>query len=155
MPLPDLILSQSPEMDTDTHGLFATIDGYMKVLRRLLNDGNGSNSRTLKASTTEWISKNGLPAGVSSGGWTKSISSLSNPGEFDPGSEKPCAHTFQRNEQGAVMDRPAGSLMWARLVNLFYWIDHKTPSTSSGGRRYSPSWMPFPVPGFIDFEAAF
>ena len=107
-PLPDLILPQPPEMDMGGHGLYASVGEYMKFIRMFLNDGAGPNGRVLKAETVEQMSKNGLPAGVTSGGWKTSIPSLSNDGEFDPGIKKTWAYTFQRNEEQTATGRPAG-----------------------------------------------
>ncbi len=153
-PLPDLVLPQPPEMDMGGHGLYATVGEYMKFIRMFLNDGAGPNGRVLKAETVEAMSKNGLPAGVMSGGWSTSIPSLSNPGEFDPGIKKTWAYTFQRNEEDTVTGRPAGSLMWAGLGNLYYWIDRKNGIGGFWGSQILPFMDAVSYPGFVDFEAA-
>ncbi|WP_310394869.1 serine hydrolase domain-containing protein [Hymenobacter sp.] len=124
-PLPDLILPQPPEMDMGGHALYASVGEYMKFIRMFLNDGAGPHGRVLKAETVEQMAQNGLPNNLTSGGWKTSIPSLANDGEFDPGITKTWAYTFQRNEEPAATGRPAGSLSWAGLANLFYWIDRK------------------------------
>ena len=123
--LPDLILPQPPEMDMGGHGLYASVGDYMKFIRMFLNDGAGLHGRVLQADTVDTMCRNGLPAGMLSGGWTTSIPSLSNDGEFDPGVPKTWAYTFQRNEAPSATGRPAGSVSWAGLGNLYYWIDRK------------------------------
>ena len=153
-PLPDLILPQPPEMDMGGHGLYASVGEYMKFIRMFLNDGAGPNGRVLKAETVEQMSKNGLPAGVTSGGWKTSIPSLSNDGEFDPGIKKTWAYTFQRNEEPTATGRPTGSLMWAGLGNLFYWIDRKNGIGGYFGSQILPFQDVASYPGFVDFEAA-
>ena len=153
-PLPDLVLPQPPEMDMGGHGLYATVGEYMKFIRMFLNDGAGPHGRVLKAETVEAMSQNGLPAGVMSGGWGTSIPSLSNPGEFDPGIQKTWAYTFQRNEEDTVTGRPAGSLMWAGLGNLYYWIDRKNGVGGFWGSQILPFMDAVSYPGFVDFEAA-
>ena len=153
-PLPDLILPQPPEMDMGGHGLYSTVGEYMKFIRMFLNDGAGPNGRVLKAETVDAMSKNGLPAGMSSGGWKTSIPSLSNDGEFDPGVAKTWAYTFQRNEETTATGRPAGSLMWAGLGNLFYWIDRKNGIGGYFGTQILPFQDVASYPGFVDFEAA-
>ena len=152
--LPDLILPQPPEMDMGGHGLYSTVGEYMKFIRKFLNDGAGPNGRVLKAETVDAMSKNGLPAGMTSGGWKTSIPSLSNDGEFDPGITKTWAYTFQRNEQDTHTGRPAGSLMWAGLGNLFYWIDRKNGVGGFFGSQILPFLDVASYPGFVDFEAA-
>ncbi len=153
-PLPDLILPQPPEMDMGGHGLYASVGEYMKFIRMFLNDGAGPHGRVLKAETVEQMSKNGLPAGMTTGGWKTSIPSLSNDGEFDPGVRKTWAYTFQRNEEPTATGRPAGSLMWAGLGNLFYWIDRKNGIGGYFGSQILPLQDVASYPGFVDFEAA-
>ena len=153
-PLPDLILPQPPEMDMGGHGLYASVGEYMKFIRMFLNDGAGPNGRVLKAETVEKMAQNGLPANLTSGGWKTSIPSLSNDGEFDPGVKKTWAYTFQRDEETTATGRPAGSLMWAGLGNLFYWIDRKNGIGGFWGSQILPFQDCASYPGFVDFEAA-
>ena len=96
----------------------------------------------------------GRPAGMTSGGWSTSIPSLSNTGEFDPGIKKTWAYTFQRNEEETVNGRPAGSLMWAGLGNLYFWIDRKNGVGGYWGTQILPFMDVSSYPGFVDFEAA-
>ncbi len=152
--LPELILPQPPECDMGGHGLYSTVGEYMKFIRMFLNDGAGANGRVLKAETVEAMCRNGLPAGMTSGGWSTSIPSLTNPGEFDPGIRKTWAYTFQRNEEDTVTGRPAGSLMWAGLGNLYYWIDRKNGVGGFWGSQILPFMDTSSYPGFVDFEAA-
>jgi methyl acetate hydrolase len=152
--LPDLVLPQPPEMDMGGHGLYATVGEYMKFIRMFLNDGAGPNGRVLKPETVEAMCKNGLPAGMTSGGWKTSIPSLSNDGEFEPGVKKTWAYTFQRNEEPASTGRPAGSLMWAGLGNLFYWIDRRGGIGGFWGSQILPFQDVASYPGFVDFEGA-
>ena len=153
-PLPDLMLPQPPEMDMGGHGLYASVGEYAKFIRMFLNDGNGPHGRVLKAETVDAMSKNMLPPGVKSGGWITSIPSLSNAGEFDPGVEKTWALTFQRNEVACSSGRPAGSLMWAGLGNLFYWIDRKNGIGGYWGSQILPFQDAASYPGFVEFETA-
>ena len=154
-PLPDLVLPDPPPMDMGGHGLYATVGEYMKFIRMILNDGAGPNGRVLKAETVQQMSQDGLAAlGLSVGGWTTSIPSLSNTGEFFPGTAKGWAYTFMTNRERTPSGRPANSLMWAGLANSFYWIDR-----SSGiGGYWATQILPFQdaasYPGFVEFETA-
>ncbi len=149
----DLVLPQPPEMDMGGHGLYATVGDYMKFIRMLLNDGKGPSGQVLQAKTVAKMAQNGLD-GLHSGGWTSSIPSLSNDGEFFPGLKKSWAYTFQVNEEPTPSGRPAGQLMWAGLANLFYWIDRK----NGIGGMWASQILPFQdiasYPGFVDFESA-
>lgn len=150
-PLPDLVLPQPPEMDMGGHGLYSTVGDYMKFIRMILNDGAGTNGRVLKAETVEQMCRNGLGA-LKSGGWPTSIPSLSNAGEFFPGLPKSWAYTFQVNDEDTPSGRPAGSLMWAGLANLFYWIDRKNGIGGFWGSQILPFQDVSSYPGFVDFE---
>ena len=152
-PLPDLVLPQPPEMDMGGHGLYASVGEYMKFIRMMLNDGAGPNGRVLKAETVAQMCHNGLGA-LKSGGWTSSIPSLSNDGEFFPGLPKSWAYTFQVNDAPTPSGRPAGSLMWAGLANLFYWIDRKSGIGGFWGSQILPFHDVASYPGFVDFETA-
>jgi methyl acetate hydrolase len=152
-PLPDLVLPQPPEMDMGGHGLYASVGEYMKFIRMMLNDGAGPNGRVLKAETVAQMCRNGLGE-LKSGGWTTSIASLSNDGEFFPGLAKSWAYTFQVNDVPTPSGRPAGSLMWAGLANLFYWIDRKNGIGGFWGSQILPFQDVASYPGFVDFETA-
>ena len=99
-PLPDLVLPDPPPMDMGGHGLYATVGEYMKFIRMVLNGGVGSNGRVLKAETVRRdVRRTGSALGLSVGGWTTSIPSLSNAGEFFPGTAKGWAYTFMINRE--------------------------------------------------------
>lgn len=151
-PLPDLILPQPPAMDMGGHGLYSTVGEYMKFIRMLLNDGAGLHGRVLRPETVDMMAKNGLPAGMSSGGWMSSIPSLANDGEFSPTVRKSWGYTFQINEEDTPSGRPAGSLMWAGLANLFYWIDRKNGIGGYWGTQILPFQDIASYQGFVDFE---
>ena len=152
-PLPDLVLPQPPEMDMGGHGLYASVGEYMKFIRMMLNDGAGPNGRVLRAETVAQMSRNGLGA-LKSGGWGTSIPSLSNDGEFFPGLPKSWAYTFLVNDAPTPSGRPAGSLMWAGLANLFYWIDRQSGVGGFWGTQILPFQDVASYPGFVDFETA-
>ena len=152
-PLPDLVLPQPPEMDMGGHGLYSTVGEYMKFIRMFLNNGDGPNGRVLKAETVEMMSANAL-GDLKSGGWVTSIPSLSNSGEFFPGLSKSWGYTFQINDDPTPSGRPAGSLMWAGLANLFYWIDRQNGIGGFWGSQILPFQDASSYPGFVDFESA-
>lgn len=154
-PLPDLVLPDPPDMDMGGHGLYATVGEYMKFIRMILNDGAGPHGRVLRPETVQAMSRDGLAAmGLSAGGWSGSIPSLSNTGEFFPGTPKGWAYTFMTNRERTPSGRPANSLMWAGLANSFYWIDR----INGIGGYWATQILPFQdvasYPGFVEFETA-
>jgi methyl acetate hydrolase len=106
------------------HGLYGTVGDYMRFIRMWLNDGRGEHGQVLKPETVRMAERNHLGQlkvtmlpGV--------IPSLSNDADFFPGLSKSWSLPFMVNDEEAPTGRPAGSLGWAGLANLFYWIDRK------------------------------
>jgi methyl acetate hydrolase len=154
-PLPDLILPQPPEMDCGGHGLYATVGEYMKFIRMILNDGVGEGGRVLKPETIALMGKDGLAElGLSSSGWTTSIPSLSNSGEFFAGQDKGWSYSFLFNREKTPTGRPAGSMMWTGLANCFYWIDRQTGIGAYWASQILPFQDAVAYPSFVEFESA-
>lgn len=150
---PDRGPPKPPEMDMGGHGLHGTALDYMKFIRMMLNDGAGEHGRVLQPQTVAMMSKDGLN-GLKCGGWTSSQPALTNDGEFLPGTSKSWAYSFMVNDGDASTGRPAGSLMWAGLANLYYWIDRR----NGIGGFFATQILPFvdiaAYPAFVDFESA-
>jgi methyl acetate hydrolase len=51
-------------------------------------------------------------------------------------------------------DRPAGSLAWAGLANLYYWIDRRSGVGGFWATQLFPFADPTSVGGYLDFESA-
>jgi methyl acetate hydrolase len=151
--LPAFELPQPPDMDCGGHGLYATVGDYVKFIRMMLNDGAGPGGRVLKAETVARMCRDGLGP-LSSGGWDSADPAATNAGEFFPGLDKGWAYSFMLNREDAPTGRPAGSLMWAGLANLYFWIDRKT----GVGGFWATQILPFQdiasYPGFVEFETA-
>ena len=135
------------------HGLYSTSGDYCRFIRMWLNDGAGAHGRVLKPETIAMAEQNGLGEkkvkklpGV--------VASLSNDAEFFPGLSKSWALTFMVNDEDAPTGRPAGSLGWAGLANLFYWIDRKNGVGGFWATQILPFGDPVSFGGYIDFETA-
>ena len=152
--LPDFTLPPDPEVHMGGHGLYSTVLDYAKFIRMWLNDGQGPGGRVLKKETVEMAAKNGLPGDMKIKGLPGVIPSLSNYAEFFPGMPKSWALTFMINDHDAPTGRPAGSLAWAGLPNLYYWIDRKNGIGGFWGTQIFPFADPASVGGYIDFETA-
>lgn len=154
-PLPDLVLPQPPEMDCGGHGLYATVGEYMKFIRMILNEGMGEGGRVLKPETIALMGKDGLAElGLSSSGWTTSIPSLSNSGEFFAGQDKGWSYSFLFNREQTPTGRPAGSMMWTGLANCYYWIDRQTGIGAYWASQILPFQDAVAYPSFVEFESA-
>jgi len=150
----DFELPADPEVHMGGHGLYGTIGDYMRFIRMWLNDGQGEHGRILKAETVSMAEKNHLGdkkvtmlPGV--------IPSLSNDAEFFPGLSKSWSFTFMVNDEEAPTGRPAGSLGWAGLANLFYHIDRRNGYGGFWATQILPFGDPVSFGGYVDFETTF
>lgn len=148
-----LILNQEPEIDMGGHGVYATIGDYTKFLRMWLRDGEGEHGRVLRADTVARASVNGL-GDLKVGMLVSSAPALTHDAEFFPGQSKSWAYSFMVNDEDAPTGRTAGSLAWAGLANLYYWIDREKDVAGMWGTQILPFADPASVGGFLDFETA-
>lgn len=151
-PLDELILPQDPEVHMGGHGLYSTVSDYLTFQRMWLNDGaSDAGQQVLPPETVSWAVQNGLGdlkvrmmPGV--------IPTLSNDAEFFPGQSKSWAYTFMVNDEQAPTGRPAGSIGWAGLTNLYYWIDRKNSIAGFWGTQILPFADAASFGSYLDFE---
>ncbi|MFE5646784.1 serine hydrolase domain-containing protein [Rhodococcus sp. NPDC056516] len=152
-PLIGFELPAEPEVHMGGHGLHGTVGDYMKFIRMWLNDGAGTAGRVLAPETVAAAVRNGLE-GQHVGLLPGVLPTLSNDAEFFPGVPKGWAYSFMTNEEVAPTGRPAGSLAWAGLANLYYWIDRQT----GVGGFWATQILPFAdagsINGYLEFETA-
>ena len=151
--LPDLELPQDPEIHMGGHGLYSTVPDYCRFIRMWLNDGAGESGRVLKSETVQMAEKNGLGEKKIKG-LPGVLPALSNYAEFFPGMPKSWALSFMINEEDAPTGRPAGSLAWAGLANLYYWIDRRNGVGGFWATQILPFADPTSVGGYLEFEKA-
>lgn len=151
-PMPDFELPSDPEVHMGGHGLYSTAQDYCRFIRMWLNDGMGPNGPVLKKETVQTAVQNGLGK-MKIKGLPGVIPSLSNYAEFFPGMPKSWALTFMINDEDAPTGRPAGSLGWAGLPNLYFWIDRKNGVGGFWATQFFPFADPTSVGGYFDFES--
>jgi methyl acetate hydrolase len=71
-----------------------------------------------------------------------------------PGVEKSWALSFLRLEEPAPTGRPAGSLSWAGLANLYFWIDLENGIVGFWAAQYLPFLHENALNGYLEFERA-
>ena len=147
------LLPEEPEVHMGGHGLFSTVKDYCLFIRAWLNDGQGDHGPILKPETIRFAEKNGLD-NLKIKALPCVIPSISHTAEFFPGMPKSWALSFMINEQDAPTGRPAGSLAWAGLANLFYWIDRKNGIGGFWATQILPFVDPVSTNGYLDFETA-
>jgi methyl acetate hydrolase len=153
IPVPDFELPPDPEVHMGGHGLYATVGDYLRFIRMLLNDGAGEYGRVLNPATVKQMETNGL-------GKLKIVAfkgvdpTMSNDCEMFPGMPKSWGYSFMINDQDAPTGRPAGSLAWAGIANLYYWIDRKNGLGGFWATQILPYGDPAAYNGYLDFETA-
>ena len=147
-------LPSDPEVHMAGHGLYSTAEDYCRFIRMWLNDGMGPKGPVLDGKTVEMAERNGLEGDMKIKGLPGVIPTLSNYAEFFPGMPKSWALTFMINEEDAPTGRPAGSLAWAGLANLYYWIDRSNGVGGFWATQIFPFADPTSVGGYLDFEKA-
>ncbi len=152
-PLIGFELPAEPEVHMGGHGLHGTVGDYMKFIRMWLNDGAGTSGRVLSPETVAAAVQNGLE-GQHVGVLPGVLPTLSNDAEFFPGVPKGWAYSFMTNEEVAPTGRPAGSLAWAGLANLYYWIDRQTGVGGFWATQILPFADPGSINGYLEFETA-
>ncbi len=153
-PMHDFELPQEPEVHMGGHGLYSTALDYTRFIRMWLNDGAApGGERVLRAETVRMAAQNHL-GDLKVKGLPGVIPSLSNDAEFFPGMPKSWALTFMINDEDAPTGRPAGSLAWAGLANLYYWIDRQNGIGGFWATQVFPFADPTSVGGFLDWETA-
>ena len=135
------------------HGLYSTVEDYVKFIRMWLNDGMGPGGPILAKETVEMAVQNGLGE-MKIKGLPAVDPFLTNYAEFFPGMPKSWALSFMINDEDAPTGRPAGALAWAGLANLYYWIDRQNGVGGFWATQIFPFADGTSVGGFMDFETA-
>ena len=143
-----------PEVDMGGHGLWSTVPDYLRFMRMWLNEGKAeSGEQVLRRETVDLACTNQLGEhkvkmlpGV--------VPSISNNAEFFPGVPKSWSYAFMVNDEDAPTGRPAGSLGWAGLANLYYWIDRRNDIGGFWATQILPFADGASIGGYLDMETA-
>lgn len=142
-------LPPAPDWDRGGGGMYSTALDYAKFMRMWLNDGSG----VLKPETVRMAVQNGL-GDIKVRQLPGIMPHLSNDAEFFPGMPKSWALSFMINDEAAPTGRPAGSLAWAGLGNLYFWIDRSSGVAGFWATQILPFVDPASLGGFYAFETA-
>ena len=144
---------EDPEVWMGGGGLFGSAPDYMRFLRMWLNDGMGEGGRLLKPETVAMAARDNLE-GLAIKPLTSVSPGVAHDAEFFPGLPKSWGLTFMVNTADAPTGRPAGSIGWAGLGNLYYWADRKNGLAGFWASQYFPFMDPAAIEGFSAFETA-
>ncbi len=103
-------------------GLYSTAGDYVRFMQMILRRGGGETQPILRPETVASMSTNQI--GALSAGKMKSVRpDRSSDVDFHPGFKDGFGFGFLINSMAYRGGRSAGSLAWAGLENMFYWID--------------------------------
>ncbi|WEG10116.1 serine hydrolase [Microbacterium horticulturae] len=140
----------TPELDMGGQGLFSTVPDLLALLRVWLGDGSAPGGRVLHPETLAWATQ-GAP-GVVVTPLPSAIPALTREADFFPGARKSWAYSFLRNDDDVPGGRRAGSLTWAGLANVFYWIDRTSGVAAVWATQLLPFFDPIAEEGVAAFE---
>ena len=152
--VPNGMTLPEPEIDMGGHGLHSTVSDYLAFIRMWLDDGAADSGEQVLAPETVRMAEQNHLGDLKVGMLPGVIPSLSNDAEFFPGQSKSWALTFMVNDEQAPTGRPAGSLAWAGLANLYYWIDRQNGIGGFWATQILPFADPASVGGYLEFETA-
>jgi CubicO group peptidase (beta-lactamase class C family) len=115
-------LEQEPEFHMGGGGLYSTAGDYIKFTRMILNKGSGNGNQVLKPETVAAMGQNQIGELV----MTKMVSAVAfatNDVDLYPDMVKKWGLSFLITTAGTPEGRSPGSLAWAGLANIYYWID--------------------------------
>ncbi|MYR08894.1 serine hydrolase [Gordonia sp. SID5947] len=145
-------MPDDPEVQMGGQGLYSTVRDYIAFIRMWLNDGlSDSGEQILRPETIVEAGRNQI------GDLTVTklpgvIPALSHDVDFFPGVPKSWGLSFLINDEDAPTGRPAGSLSWAGLANLYYWIDRRTKIGGFWATQIFPFVDPTAYDAYLDFE---
>lgn len=142
----------TPELDMGGQGLYSTVPDMLALLRVWLGDGSAPGGRVLRPETIEWAVR-GMP-GLEVTPLPSAIPALTRDADFFPGSRKSWAYSFLVTEDDVPDARRAGTLSWAGLANVHYWIDRTSGLAGVWAAQMLPFFDPACAAGVDAFERA-
>lgn len=145
------VVPDSPELDMGGQGLFSTVPDVLSLARVWLGDGSAPGGAVLRPETVAWAVR-GMP-GLAVTPLTTAIPSLAEDAGF-PGPDSSWAYSFLVTEQEQPTGRGAGTLSWAGLANVHYWIDRASGIAGVWATQLLPFFDPACTRGLAEFERA-
>ena len=145
-----LLPPTEPEFHAGGGGLCSTGPDYLRFLRMLLAGGTLDGARILKPETVVLMNQNhigGLPAGI----MRTTAPELSNDVDFFPGQSLRWGLGYMLNLEPGPNGRSAGTVGWAGLGNLYFWLD---PARQMTGVIMTQI-LPFADPAAVRLYGAF
>lgn len=146
-------LPQDPEVHMGGHALYSTPQDFARFLRMWLADGAGPRGQVLQADTVAAAERDGL-GGLRPRPLRGIAPALSHDVDLLPGTPTSWSLAGMVNLQDAATGRRAGSVGWAGLPNLYYWIDRRSGVAGFWATQVLPFCDPTSLQGSRDLETA-
>jgi len=115
-------LPQEPEFQMGGGGLYGTAADYLAFERVFLNQGRANGRQVVRPETVELMSQNAIGR-LDVRLLETAVPAYSNDAEFFPGMVKKWSLGFMISPEAVPGGRGPGSLAWAGLGNIYFWID--------------------------------
>jgi methyl acetate hydrolase len=144
-----LVRSEEPEFLGGGGGLFGTIPDYLAFVRALLADGGG----LVKPESWAEMARNNM-GDIFVETLPSAVPAMSLDANLFPDIPQKWGLSFSINTQPTQEGRAAGSLAWAGLGNLYFWIDPTKRVAGVWGTQILPFCDTKSVKAFQAFEKA-
>jgi CubicO group peptidase (beta-lactamase class C family) len=103
-------------------GMISTAPSYARFLRFMLGDGTWEGERIISREAMAGLTSDQVP-GMVAGRWKTGMPAMSNDVDFSEGGTAGHSLGFLYSRSGRKGTRAPGTLSWAGIANLYYWID--------------------------------
>lgn len=146
-------LPQHSDFEMGGGALYGTALDYLRFMRMILNGGALDGVRVLKEDTVREMLRDQCP-GLGCG-FMKSIApAISHDAEFFPPEDCGWGLSFLLSRKSIPGGRQAGSVAWAGLSNVYYWIDPASGLCAMFATQLLPFFDPATIAVLRDFERA-
>lgn len=143
-----------PEVQMGGQGLYSTVPDYLRFIRMWLNDGRSdTGEQILRPETVADASRSHLGR-LAVTPLLSASPAVTNDAEFFPGAPKSWGLISMINDEDAPTGRPTGSLSWAGLANLYFWIDRRNRIGGYWASQVFPFFDHTALGAYLDLETA-
>jgi len=146
-----LEMPQQPEFEMGGGALYGSAQDYLRFMRMLLNGGVLDGVRILREDTVAEMSRDQCPQ-LACGSMRSIAPALSFDADFFPDQRCGWGLSFLLNRGPVPGGRSAGSLAWAGLSNVYYWIDPARGIAAMFGTQLLPFFEPATIAALRAFE---
>ncbi len=142
---------ENPEVFMGGSALLGTANDYLRFLRMWIDGGMGEGGPVLKPETIRYAAQNHL-GDLRVRALPAIDPSRTRPVNVPPNVERSWALSFMRLEEPSPTGRPAGSLSWAGLANLYFWIDLENGIVGFWAAQFLPFLHEDALASYFEFE---